>query len=239
MPVPCSADNREGPFRPLPLFVGLLLFHSSHPLAHRFLACNVDGVGLVHHAVDDGVGNGPVAQVRVPCRRRELRAQDERSDPVPRLDYLHNLPGLIWLDLLQQPIVDDQQIALDVLPALLEPFLVFEDGELVQQLRQPGVAHGVERVAGSHSKGVGYPGLAGSARPCDDDVAPARDPRAVGQLDHLGAVEFSVVIVADIGDIRILLGKARLPQVPKALVGPARVPFGVDDHGEALVEAQS
>lgn len=66
MPVPCSADNREGPFRPLPLFVGLLLFHSSHPLAHRFLACNVDGVGLVHHAVDDGVGNGPVAQVRVP-----------------------------------------------------------------------------------------------------------------------------------------------------------------------------
>ena len=49
----------------------------------------MDRVRFAHDAVDHRVGNGAVAQLGVPGRRRKLRAQGEGAGAVPRLDGLH------------------------------------------------------------------------------------------------------------------------------------------------------
>ena len=61
---------------------------STHALAHGFLALDVDGAGLARDPVDNGVGDGAVVELRMPCRRRELRAQYERPGEAPWLDGL-------------------------------------------------------------------------------------------------------------------------------------------------------
>lgn len=143
--------------------------------------------GLVHDAVNHAVRDDGAPELGVPCRRRELRAQYQRSRTVAGLDDLHDLARLLRLDLLEQPVVDYEKIALYVLLPLLEPILVLEDRELVEHLGQPGVAHGVERIARGDPQRIGYPGLPGAARARDDDVLPARCPCAVRRLEHLRA----------------------------------------------------
>ena len=135
-------------------------------------------------------------------------------------------------------LVDDQQAALDVLLAPLEPVLVLERRELVEQLGQPGVAHGEERVARRDAERVRDPGLAGAARAGDQDVPAVANPAAVRQLEDEGPVEPAAAVVADDVDVRVGLGEPGLAQQAHALVGPPRIPFRVDDRREPLVEAR-
>ena len=67
--------------------------------AHGFLALDVDGAGLARDPVDHGVGDGAVAELRMPCRQRELRAQYERPGAVTRLAGLRGLAGRVGVGL--------------------------------------------------------------------------------------------------------------------------------------------
>lgn len=60
--------HRRLAVRGLPMDVPRIsaLADPSHPLSHRLFALDVDGVRLVNHAIDDGVGYRPVAQLGVP-----------------------------------------------------------------------------------------------------------------------------------------------------------------------------
>ena len=69
--IPRFADDEEE--RLAPPHVAPLAY-STHTLAHRLVTLDVYRVGLVNHAIDDGVGYGTVAQLGMPRRRRELRA---------------------------------------------------------------------------------------------------------------------------------------------------------------------
>jgi len=66
----------------------LRLLHSAHVLAHGFLALDVYGVRFVDDSIDHGVGDGAVAELRVPRRRRELRARYGWAGAVCWLDDL-------------------------------------------------------------------------------------------------------------------------------------------------------
>ena len=73
------------------LFI-LQLLDSAHALAHGFLALDVYDVRFVDGPVDHGVGDGAVAELRVPRRWRELRARYEWAGAVSWVDGL--LAGL-------------------------------------------------------------------------------------------------------------------------------------------------
>ena len=81
------------------LLLKSLLPGPSHALARGSLALDVDGAGLARDPVDHGVGDGAVAELRMPCRRRELRAQYERAGAVPRLNGLRGLAGRVGVGL--------------------------------------------------------------------------------------------------------------------------------------------
>lgn len=193
-------------------------------------------VGVEHYPVDDRVGHRAVAQLGPPARGGELRAQDEGSPPVARLDDLQHLPRLVLPDRLQEPIVDDEQVAGDVALSRLGPCLVLGHAQLVEHLRQPDVPHRLEGVARRYAEGAGDPRLPGAGGARDDEVAPGVDPLAVGEVHHPRPVELAVRVVAHVAYVGVGLGEAGLPQQPRALVRPPGVPLRVDQHGQPLVE---
>ena len=209
---------------------------SADALAHGLVALDVDYIRTVDDAVDDGIGDGALAELRVPASRRELRADDERSSPQTPLDDLEQLAGALPVDALEEPVVEYEQVAFQVAPLGLQPFLVLDDGQLVEHLGQPHVADAEERVARGHAERARDPRLARARRAGDQHVPVVLNPLAVRQLDDLGPVELAVGVVADVGDVRLRLRERSLAQELGPLVGPPRVLLGVDHHGEPLVE---
>ena len=55
----------------------------------------MDDAGLARDPVNHGVGDGAVAEFRMPCRRCELRARYERPGETPWLGGLRGLAGLV------------------------------------------------------------------------------------------------------------------------------------------------
>ena len=94
------------------LLLKSLLPDSAHALVREFLALDVDGAGLARNPVVRAVGDGAVAELRMPCRRRELRAQYERPGVVPRLDGLRGLAGLVGVGLLGWRVVGGWRVVL-------------------------------------------------------------------------------------------------------------------------------
>ena len=94
----------------------------------------MDGAGLARDSVDYGVGDGAVAELRMPCRRRELRARYERPGVLPRLDGLRGLAGLVGVGLLGWLAVDGWRVVAGMLLGMHVAFFVLESAEPAEPL---------------------------------------------------------------------------------------------------------
>lgn len=61
-------------------------------------------------AVADGVGQDGVANLVLPAADAELGAEDGGGDLVPRLNDLQQIAGLRFLQAVEQPLVQNQQV---------------------------------------------------------------------------------------------------------------------------------
>ena len=91
-------------------------------------------MGVVHDAVQDGVGQGWVADDVVPAVDRRLAGDDQRPGVVAILDDLQQIALLFGGQRLRPPIVQDQQV---------------DPGELLEQPGIPPVAASQAKAANS------------------------------------------------------------------------------------------
>lgn len=89
------------------------------------------------------------------------------------------------------------------------------------------------RRSRAHTR-AGLPTARGSAQ---HHVSPGPRPPAVGQLRDLGAAELAVGVVAHVLHVGARLREASSPQQPRALIAAPRIPLGVHEQHEPLVEA--
>lgn len=120
-----------------------------HALACGLRAFHLDRCRAVDDAVDDDVRCRLLPEPLVPSDGCVLRAQYERFRSVERFYELENLARLLAGERLQKPAVEHQDVAPDVALLQLRPFLVFPDTQLIEQLREPRLAYGQERIARS------------------------------------------------------------------------------------------
>ena len=135
--------------------------------------------------------------------------------------------------------VDDQQVQTGQLPLQVEqPFLIPGLHQLVDQGGGGGEAHGHSPLAGGQAQPQGDVGLAGAAVADGDDVLPALDVFAAGQLHHQ--------VFVHRGDGRKVEGVQALdggevggpdPALHHALVAVDECPFGQAQQVLGVVHA--
>jgi hypothetical protein len=67
-------------------------------------------VGVVDQAVEDGIGDGGIADDLVPAIDRDLAGDDDRAGLVAVLDDFQEVAALLGVEWLRPPVVEDQQV---------------------------------------------------------------------------------------------------------------------------------
>jgi len=133
-------------------------------LPHGF-ALQFQPVSAVQQSVEDGIGEGGLADVVMPVRCGQL-AGDQSGTPVMTVfDHLHQILSLGRGDLLDAPVVEDQQIHFEQLIHQTRVGAVtVGDAQLFEQGRQTQIAHRQSLTASLVAQGTGEPGLAATGR---------------------------------------------------------------------------
>jgi hypothetical protein len=148
------------------LFHLFLFIHKGRRFAsaHR-VALEVDAVGVVDEPVEDRVGVGWIADHVVPAFDRHLGDEDGRGPLVAIIDHLHQIVTLLGGEPGHRPIVENEQ--LDPGNPGEQPGGMAVDageGELVEQPRQPLVAHREAGAGRLVAEGTSKPTFADAGR---------------------------------------------------------------------------
>ena len=197
----------------------------------------MDDVGVVYHAVADGVGDGGVAQGGVPVGGRELARDDRGRVIVSVFQNLQEVPSFGVLQRRDQKIVEHQNVELGETGEHAGIGSVgSSDREFLQQSRDPGVQGPVSMAARRLGESRRQVALATSGFPDADHVVTVVDPAACGQVADGGLGDASSRGCPHIFH-RGINGELRLSQQSRQpAVLPGR-PLPVDHLADLLAEA--
>jgi hypothetical protein len=208
--VPCGGVALGGE---VPLGSGLLLGAQVGDVLPVAGPVDVDAQGVHRQPIEDGHGDGGVAEVAPPVAQGDVGRHGGGDAAVPSVDQVEERMGgrglvVALLDLAEADVVDDEQLG--ARPRLEAPGVgvVGEPCvEVVEQVDAAGVAQGDALLAGSQAKGLEDVALAGAALAGDDEViAPAHEVEA-GELEEEGLVERRLEVPVE-GFERLLLAQA-------------------------------
>ena len=146
-----------------------------------------DAVGVVDEPVEDGVGEGGLADDLVPGPHRELAGDDGGAAAVALLDDLHQVATLGSGQALGAPVVQDQQVdAGDLAEQPVEAPVAACELEVGEETRQPVIKDGPVGAARGMAERAGEPRLAYAAGSGDQDRAVPVDPPAGGRGSGTG-----------------------------------------------------
>ena len=163
-----------------------------------------DRIRVVDEAIEDGVGDRRVAQIRVPLIAGELARDDRRAG---RVAILHHLEEVLALDVGhggEAPVIEDQDVDARQ-PREHGRVRAIGAGErqLLKEARQAPVDRAVAlptRVLAQRARQVGLPD---AGRPGDEDVAVFGDPPAGGELADQRPIEFAARRVLEVLETRV------------------------------------
>ena len=136
----------------------------------------------MYEAVEDGIGQGGIADDVVPFFDGKLTGDQGRSGAVSILQYLQQIATMLCRQFGQSPIIEDDDIGLGqggqelgVSPVALG------DDHLLQQSGQTQIQGGIAFPTGLLREGTGQPGLADAGWSGEQDIEVLLDPLAAGQ----------------------------------------------------------
>jgi hypothetical protein len=129
-------------------------------VAHRAHPFELETVGVVDEAIEDGIGEGRIADEIVPRFDGELAGYQRRRAAMPILDDLHEIVALASVEAVGTEVVEDQQIDLGQhSEETTEAAVAMGELELCEEARYAGVVCPISLAAGPLSKGAGEPRL--------------------------------------------------------------------------------
>ncbi len=76
---------------------------------HRF-SLQIDGIGVMHEAVEDGIGKRRVADDLVPLFNRKLRSDDGRAQSMSVIEDVEQVPALFGIECRESPVIEDNEV---------------------------------------------------------------------------------------------------------------------------------
>src|SRR5215472_4993754 len=172
---------------------------SGWSLLAQALAAQFDAIGVVDDPIEDGVGQGGIADKFVPAIDRKLTGDDQRAGVVAILDDLQQVALLLGQQRFGSPIVEDKKIDAAELAYQLGVATVTacqcQQGE---QPRDTLVEHREVLPARLVAEGASQPRLADAAGAGHETVPMLADPVATGEFQEQRAVETAGCPVVDI-----------------------------------------
>jgi len=154
------------------------------------LSLEIEPVGIVDQAVQDGIPDGWIGKADVPLCNRHLSGDHSGCTAVAIIQDFEQVLGLGAGQGIAQPIVEDQE--LDSSKGV-EEFWVGTvgagEGDLVQETGSAQIADGEVVTTGGMGKGRGQEGFADASWAQDEDVEMAADPFRLGKLENETAVD--------------------------------------------------
>ena len=165
----------------------------------------------MYEAVEDGVGEGRLADDFVPRLDRQLAGNQRRAGAVTVFDNLHQVAPLAGRQSIRTPVIEDEQIGLgERAEQTLEAADTVCEIEIGEQARRPRVMHGVAVATGFLRQRATEPRLADTARPGDEQITFVGDPAAGRQLLKESLIEFAGAAIIDVLDRRLVVAQLGL-----------------------------
>jgi len=186
---------------------------------------DVDANRVHREAVEDGGGQGGVAEVAAPVAERDIGGDGSRCVAVSTIDEIVERVrggGLFGapLDLAEAHVVNDQERRTSPALEVTSVGAVSETRmEIVDQVDAPGVAHVDPLLARAQGKGLEDVTLAGAVVAGDHEVVVATDEVEAGELEHEGLIE---------GGLKVPVERLECLSLEEST--------GVDAPGDALLE---
>jgi len=192
----------------------------------------------VDQAVEDGVGDGGVADHLVPGGDGVLTGDEDGAAGLPVFEDLQEEAVLVRFEVHESPVVDEEELDASQLgQQLAETSVAVGDGELAEQLGDIAVEGAEALPAGLVGQGASQIRLADAGRSGNQAVLVVTDPVAGGQLVDGGAVQASAVAEVDVFDAGVQLEASIAQPVAQRPVFLPR-PLTLDELREAVLEAQ-
>ena len=201
-------------------------------------AGDLDAVGVVDDAIEDGVGDGGFGDHPGPVLHGDLTGDQQGGPGVALLDDLEKVAAALGGEVLQSPVVEQKQGDPGEPPheaVVCSP--VAGAGEFGDEFGHAPVEHGHLLPAGLVGERTGQEGLSGSCGSDDDQVEGLADPVAGGEFGQRGACDAAAGAAVDVLEIGAdaQLGMAEVSEVALVVAVPG---LAFDHHGEAIVEVE-
>jgi len=165
-------------------------------LAQR-VTLELEAMGVVHDAIEHGVGNGRLADDVVPAIDGDLAGDQGGATAVALLGDLQQIAPVVGAERLQTPVVEDEQA--DLAEPLHQPRIAsIPEGEVGEQLGHTLIEDRVVVATGLVAERTGQPGFAHARGPFDDQVVRDGDPVTGDQLLEQGSVQASGAAIVDV-----------------------------------------
>jgi hypothetical protein len=162
----------------------------------------------VDDAIEDGVGEGWLADDFVPFVEGELAGDEGRAIAIAILDDFHQIAPLVGGEPVWSPVVEDQQIGFDQgTEEAGKATVPVGELQIGEQPRHAGVEHRVAVPARLLGERARQPRLADAAWPGDEQIAMLGDPIASRELLEQRLVEPSRCAVVDVLDGRLAVAQ--------------------------------
>ncbi len=171
------------------------------PLCSEFslgLAFELDALGVVHKAVEDGICQSRVWDAQVPVRDRYLGSDEGGGMPEAIVENFKDILGILNGDGVAQPVVEDEQVDLCQgaqqagVRAIASTGLSASLASLGQGMEQAGdavVTDGKSAAGCCRAKGAGDESLAAAGGTKHKEVVAAGDPIAQAEFEDGAPVE--------------------------------------------------
>jgi hypothetical protein len=169
------------------------------------LAGELDAIGVVQETVEDGVGDGGIADDLVPAIHGQLAGDDGGASLVAILDDLEQVAALLVVELLGSPVVEDEQVGPGEAAQHLGVAAVTAcQGERGKQPGCPVIDDGEILAAGLVAERASQPAFADTGRPGEQQPMPGTDPLAAGKLEEEAAVQTAGGAEVDVLDAGLM-----------------------------------
>lgn len=196
-------------------------------------------MGVVNEAVEDGIGEGGIAEVGVPAIDGELAGDEGGAFVVTILQEFEQITLMRIGKRGESEVIDDQELGLgEVLEQ--ETFLAqrIGFGEFLDKAWQAQIAHTDLVLAGVMGERAGEIAFANAGGSNDQHIEALFDPTEVGELRQNTFVQAAWSALIDVFEAGVLLRQFGPTQtLCIAIVGALQL-LMIEQQGEAFVEAQ-
>ena len=221
------------PFDTIGVAVLGVCFAGRRGLAHRARPFELETIGVVDEAIEDGIGEGWLADEVVPGFDGELTGDQRRGAAMAILDDLHEIASLAGVEAVGTEIVQNEQIDLGQrAEEASEAAIPMRELQLSEEARHARVIGAVSLAAGPLGKGAGEPGFAEATFPANEKITFLGNPTASRELLEERFVELALCAVVDVLDRSLTVAQPRGAQPDLRAFGRAISDLPVEQQCE-------